>query len=237
MRRPTVRGILLRYAAAWAYLIGLTIAEIVYVLLPSGSQATLLQWASTNVYNLHHDPAGCLVVSAFFPSESLTAWPALIALALFGCCHVLGNRRTIIVCVAGHVIGTLISEGIVYDRLTRRALPVSARHIIDVGPSYVVVAAIAVALLWGPWLARAAAALDLAVLVFIGGIFEGLTSLDVAAVGHVTALVTGTVTGSVLVWRLRRRRQAASAGAAAVPPERPERPEREASAAQPRPPA
>jgi|HubBroStandDraft_3_1064219.scaffolds.fasta_scaffold32878_2 hypothetical protein len=239
MRRPTARGILLRYAAAWSYLIGVTVAEIVYALLPSGDQATLLQWASTNVYNLRHDPAGCLVVSAFFPSGSATSWPFLIALALFGANHVLGNRRTIVVCVAGHVVGTLVSEGIVYYRVTSGVLPPSARHILDVGPSYVVVAAIATAILWGPWAARAAAVADLALLTFIGGIFSGLTTLDVAAVGHVTAITTGAVASSLAVWQLRRRRQAASAAAAALPPGRPPDlpPEREASAAQPRPPA
>ncbi len=44
------------------------------------------------------------------------------------------------------------------------------------------------ALLYGSWLARAAAALDLALLVVVGNIFGGLSDLDVAAVGHVTAM-------------------------------------------------
>ena len=43
-------------------------------------------------------------------------------------------------------------------------LPPLDRFLIDVGPSYVVVSAIVVALLFGTWLARAAAAADLAVL-------------------------------------------------------------------------
>ena len=59
------------------------------------------------------------------------------------------------------------------------------------GPSYVVVAAITVALLYGSRWARLAAAADLAILVFIGQIFAGLSTLQVAAVGHATALVAG----------------------------------------------
>jgi membrane associated rhomboid family serine protease len=62
-----------------------------------------------------------------------------------------------------------------------------------------------VALLYGSWLARAAAALDLALLVFVGDIFGGLSNLDVSAVGHVTAAVVGAVGGGLLIWQRRRR--------------------------------
>ena len=80
-----------------------------------------------------------------------------------------------------------------------RAASAADRYIIDVGPSYVVVSAIVVALLYGSWLARAAAALDLALLVVVGNIFGGLSDLDVAAVGHVTAMTVAAALGSVLV--------------------------------------
>ena len=86
-------------------------------------------------------------------------------------------------------------------------LPAADRYIIDVGPSYVVVSAIVVALPYGSWLARAAAALDLALLIFVGNIFGGLSDLDVAAVGHVTAMTVAAAVGSLLVWQLRRRQR------------------------------
>jgi hypothetical protein len=203
-----------RYAVAWGYLIAVSAASVVYALLPRADQAAVLRFASTNVHNLHTDPVGCMVASAFFPAGSAAAWPALIALALFGACHVLGNWRTVIVCTAGHVIGTLVSEGILGYRVSHGTLPPAARFITDVGPSYVVVAAIAVGLLFGGWIVRAAAALDLAVLVFVGGIFSGLTRLNVAAVGHLTAIVTGAIAGALAWWQLRRSRagQRAAAG-------------------------
>ena len=69
---------------------------------------------------------------------------------------------------------------------------------------YVVVAAIMVALLYGSWWARVAAAADLAILVFIGQIFAGLSTLQVAAVGHATALVVGAAGGGLLRWQRRR---------------------------------
>jgi hypothetical protein len=207
--RSTVRGLARRYAVAWGYLIAVTAASAVYALLPRADQAAVLRLASTNVHNLHADPVGCMIASAFFPAGSAGAWPLLIALALFGACRVLGNWRTAVVCAAGHIIGTLVSEGIVGYRVSHGSLPASTRFITDVGPSYVVVAAIAVALLFGGWTVRAAAALDLAVLAFIGAIFSGLTRLDVAAVGHLTAIVTGALAGAVAMWQLRRARSAA----------------------------
>jgi hypothetical protein len=212
MRRPDPKAIFTRYTVAWLYLVVFVVAEVVYALLAPHDLAAFTGWASTNVHNLRHDPIGSLVVSAFVTQEFAIAWPALIALAMFGANRVLGNWRTIVVCAAGQVIGTLVSEGIVGYKVSRGLLPTSDRYIIDVGPSYVVVAAIVVALLYGSWLARAAAALDLALLVGVGDIFGGLSHLNVPAVGHVTAIATGGIVGSVLVWQRRQQQRRQQAG-------------------------
>jgi hypothetical protein len=205
MRRPDLKTVFTSYAVAWLYLGGFILAEVIYALLSPDRQTAFIGWASTNVHNLGHNPLGSLVVSAFVTQESAWAWPVLIALAMFGANGVLGNWRTAVLCAAGHVIGTLVSEGIAGYRVARGLLPASDRYLIDVGPSYVVLSAIVVALLYGSWLARAAAALDLALLVFVGDIFGGLSNLDVSAVGHVTAVVVGAVGGSLLLWQRRRR--------------------------------
>jgi hypothetical protein len=194
-----------RYAVSWSYLVAVCIAEIAYALLSTSARTTVLRWASTSVHNLQHDPVGCLVASAFVTSGFLLAWPLLIALALFGANHALGNWRTAVTCAAGHIIGTLVSEGIVAYRVSHGALPPADRFLTDVGMSYVVVSAIAVALLFGGWLARAAAALDLVLLIVVGQIFAGLSRLQVSAVGHVTALATGALLGSFFWWRRRRK--------------------------------
>src|SRR5579859_4896298 len=179
-----------RYAFAWAYLGCYLAAELVWVLLTPRAQAALTAWASTNVANLEHEPVGPLVLSAFVGPGNLLVWPVLIALAVFGASRALGNAGTTLACMAGHVIGSLVSEGIVAYRVDAGQLPVTSRHLTDVGPSYVVVSAIVIAAVCGTWLARAAAALDFAVLVVGGHIFGGLSHLDVSAVGHLTALVT-----------------------------------------------
>jgi hypothetical protein len=197
--------LLTRYAVAWAYLALFVVTDIVFWCLSPSAQSAFQMWASTNVVNLHNDPVGSLAVSAFVPSGYTTGWLALIAMAMFGANQVLGNWRTALVCAAGHVLGTLVSEGIVDYRISHGLLPQADSRIIDVGPSYVVVSAIVVALLYGPWLTRILAALGLALLIFIGGIFSGLSTLQVAAVGHTTAIVVAVLLSSVLTWRLRRR--------------------------------
>jgi len=207
MRRPDPRAIFAPYAVAWGYLVLFLIAELICAWLPPHDQAAFVSWASTSVHNLQYDPVGSLVVSAFVTQGFEAAWPVLIALAMFGANRVLGNWRTVAVCAAGQVIGTLVSEGIVAYRVSQGLLPGADRNLIDVGPSYVVVSAIAVAVLYGSWPARAAAALDLALLVGVGNIFGGLSTLNVTAVGHATALAVGVAGGSALAWERRRRRE------------------------------
>ena len=205
MRGRITPSVFSRYAVAWLYLAAVCAAEIAYALLSPSDQTAVLRWASTSVYNLEHDPVGSLVASAFVTQGYLLAWPALIALALFGASHALGNWRTAVTCLAGHLLGTLVSEVIVGYRVSHGVLPPADRHLVDVGMSYIVVSAIAVALLCAGWLARAAAALDLLLLIFVGHIFAGLSQLEVSAVGHVTALLTGAALGTVLIRQQRRK--------------------------------
>ena len=205
--RPRRAG---QYAVAWAYLTVFVVADIAIAVQSPAGQSAVRQWASTNVVNLQHDPLGSLVASAFVPAENAGAWPFLIALAMFGANRALGNWRTATVCGAGHVVGTLVSEGIVAYRIAHKLLPESDSRIIDVGPSYVVVAAIAVALLYGSWLARIAAAVDLLLLVVVGGIFSGLSTLQVAAVGHTVSIIVAVILGSLLARQMRHAQPAAA---------------------------
>jgi len=109
MSRPVPRTIFTSYAVAWLYLAGFIAAQVAYAALSPHDQAAVLRWASTNVHNLRHHPVGSLVTSAFVTQTFATAWPALIALAMFGANRVLGNWRTALVCAAGQVAGTLVA--------------------------------------------------------------------------------------------------------------------------------
>src|SRR5215469_2493207 len=139
MSQPIDRSLLTRYLVAWVYLAGFVITESVFAALSVHQRAAVVAWASTNVANLHHDPIGTLVVSAFIPTSLTVLWPVAIALAVFGANRVLGNWRTALLCAAVQVLGTGVSEGIVGYRITHHLLPATDAHIVDVGPSYVVV--------------------------------------------------------------------------------------------------
>ena len=176
--------------------------QAAYAQLSAHGQSELTAWASTSVVNLEHDPVGSLVVSAFITGGNPVVWTALIALALFGANRALGNAAVALVCLAGQVIGSLVSEGIVAYRVDVGQLPLSDRQLTDVGPSYVVMSAIVVAVLCGAWAARILAVVDLFILAFPGDIFGGLSNLDVSAVGHVTAAATAAAcAGAIMVLR------------------------------------
>lgn len=190
-----------RYAVACCYLAGFAAVQGTYLLLGAGARAALLTFASTSVANLEHDPAASLVVSAFVSGGGLggtVTWLPLIAIAMCGACHAIGGARTVAACAAGHVIGTLASEGIVAWRVHAGVLPAGYLHLTDVGPSYVVVSALVAAIACASWSRRARsawwwrllAAVALLLLIYPGQVFSGLTALDVAAVGHVTAIIT-----------------------------------------------
>jgi hypothetical protein len=198
-----------RYAFAWCYLACFVLTDLVFASLTPPGQAALTAWASTNVANLSREPVGPLVLSAFIAPSYLLLWPVLIVLATFGANRALGNARTTLICVAGHLVGTGVSEGIVAARVAAGQLPAADRHITDVGPSYVVVSAIVIAVICGTWLARSLALLDFAILVFGGHIFVGLSHLEVAAVGHLTAMLTAAAMIAIVACRERSRRGSA----------------------------
>jgi hypothetical protein len=206
-------GIITRYAFAWGYLICFVVIDLVFASLTPHGQAALTVWASTNVANLSREPIGPLVLSAFIAPGYVVVWPVLIALATFGANRAVGNVRAALICAAGHVIGSLVSEGIVAARVAAGQLPAADRYLTDVGPSYVVVSAIVIAVICGSWLARSLALLDFVILVFGGHIFSGLSHLDVSAVGHLTAMLTATVMIAVNLALGRRGRRRSSAHA------------------------
>jgi hypothetical protein len=193
-----------RYGFATAYLTCFVAVELAYAQLTPAAQTRLIAWASTNVANLEHEPAGPLLLSALVTPGYVVIWPVLIALAVFGANRALGNAGTALVCLAGHVIGTLVSEGIVAYRIDAGQLSAANRYLSDVGSSYVVMSAVVIALACGTWPARTLAAADLVVLVFPGHIFSGLSQLDVTAVGHLTAALTAAAATALILARRRR---------------------------------
>ncbi|OLB80905.1 MAG: hypothetical protein AUI14_05210 [Actinobacteria bacterium 13_2_20CM_2_71_6] len=102
---------------------------------------------------------------------------------------------------SAHVLGTVISEGILWYRVAHGALPDSYLHIRDVGPSYVVAAALVAGIAYATWPGRVLCAIGF--LIVAPDLFGGLFQLEVSAVGHVCAMATALGVGAVFAYRRR----------------------------------
>ncbi|MFE0178765.1 rhomboid-like protein [Streptomyces sp. NPDC059002] len=194
---------LVRNPASW-YVAALAVACPVEELLPPDRLDRLLQWSSTNLANLHLWPQGhpveALVVSAFVPQDSVWIWP-LLALSTYTVVSLLGAGRTVALLALVHVGVTAATETMVWWRIHHGSLPPSDAYLLDTGPSYLVVAAMAVAMcrarqVW----------IRLVWLVLLGvaapGLLDGITDGDCSAIGHVLAFTAGLT----VVWTHRQRR-------------------------------
>jgi uncharacterized membrane protein YphA (DoxX/SURF4 family) len=90
-----------------------------------------------------------------------------------------------------HGLATLISEGMLLAQIASHVAPRSDVDILDVGPSYVILAAMAACLVLGSWKLRLAAVIAGAIV--IPGLLVGLDGWDMSAMGHLCALILGTV--------------------------------------------
>jgi hypothetical protein len=181
----------------------LVVAESVAWALSAGWRLELASWASTNVINLESHPAGALGLSAFVTDDRPLVWPVVASMGLFSAERLLGPLRLALLCLSAHVLGTLVSEGIVAYRVQVAALPGSALSQLDVGPSYILVAAVTVAALAGRWPSRLVALA--ALLALSPFLFTGIARLDVAAVGHAVSVVLGAVAAALYYYGRARR--------------------------------
>jgi hypothetical protein len=191
----------------------LAIGGLVQAVVSEADRRSLRHWASTNLDNLAHHPVAAVVLSAFLPDGYPAAWVVLALVGLTGCELMSGPLPVLLLAVSGHLVSTAVSEGVTAYRVHLGALPERARQLIDIGPSYIVVASLVAAMVVGRWPARVLAVAGLAVLV--PGLFEGLTAWDAAAVGHVCAMLIG-VAGGWLMRRSPRRPPHGPAAAAGV---------------------
>jgi membrane associated rhomboid family serine protease len=194
------------FAAVW------TVQALV---LPPGARQAVIAWASTNLANLAVNPVGTLVASAFVAEGAQGVLLVAVAIGLFPVTRRFGNLRAVVLIAASHVLGTLISQGIALVRLEAGLLSDSVRTIPDVGPSYVLCAALVAAFLYGHGRVRRLLALA-GWCALAPVLLDGLLTLEVAAVGHVVAMLTGALVGWLLLV-LERRREPGAAPASGSP--------------------
>jgi hypothetical protein len=197
MTAPSSRRAWLRAGApGLGYAAALAGASLVWHAQPPDRSRVWGQWASTNLDNLGHHPLGSLLVSALLTSDDLVAWLVLAVAGLAALAWRLGPWRSLAVAAGAHVLATLVSQGMVAWRIRTGALPEQARRVSDLGPSYVVVAALVAAVLVGPWGARLVGSLGFVLLA--PSLFGGLGQLDVTAVGHLLSIGFGLAGAALL---------------------------------------
>jgi len=211
-----VPSVLRRFPVPIIFILALCSVSSVYAYgLGPTDQRSFIASTATNLVNLRTHPLGTLIASAFVSEATPWIWIGFAVVGMFPLVHRFGNLRGLLLVAAAQVIGTLISEGLLAWRISTGAAPGSLRFLDDVGPSYVIASALIATILYGPepavrtarhghWLFdrvasrwwRLGALVGLAFLT--PHLFGGLDHLDVAAVGHLVALITGAVGGFLL---------------------------------------
>jgi hypothetical protein len=197
--------------ACW-YPLALVATTIVLDAQPQARRAEWQDWASTDLHNLTDagapflvHPIGSMLTSALVCEGDLLAWVVLSLVGLAAAGARLGASMAAALVVGVHVAATGISQGITGYRISIGALPVSSRSMSDVGPSYLVVAALVLGVAYGPGFWRWASTAGFVVLA--PSLFGGLTDLDVAPMGHTASVVLAVGLGLIAI-RYRARRAA-----------------------------
>ncbi|MEW2137437.1 rhomboid-like protein [Streptomyces sp. NPDC005409] len=180
----------------WLLIIAVT--SIVVVLAPDRVENVLLHRNSSNIHQLDRYPVRALLSSAFWIQN-----PASLALytVLFELFHApverwLGTLRWLTIVASAHVVATLVSQKLLLMAIQDHRAPRSMTHVVDIGVSYGLAAAVGVLTyrLPGPWkwVYLAGALTFFGVPLATGGTFTDL--------GHAIALAVG-----LLAWPLTRR--------------------------------
>lgn len=163
--------------------------DVVMALLPASDKLAIARATSTNITHLAVDPLIVLPTSALVDLGNGWAWVPLSLLLLGGLERAVGARRALIIAFGAHVIATLLSEGMLLLQVAWHVQPRADLNVLDVGPSYLLLAALSGCLVVGSWRLRVAAAI--AGVVLVPGLLGGLTSLQMSAVGHLSSLILG----------------------------------------------
>jgi hypothetical protein len=210
--------------SAWALALGyallLGVVDTVVQRGLVGHPETVVAWLSTNLSVLTSAPVPLRAVPSLLGSALLTEdgtgwhWLPFVLVGLVPTGQALGARPAAAVLAAVHVLATLASQVVLAWRIDHDLDSGTQRLVSDVGPSYVVVAALVFGLAdplvgvrgarW--WRAGCAAAL----VVLAPSLFDGLTTWQVAPLGHLSSPV---LVLALVVSRSQRARRARRAAA------------------------
>lgn len=179
----------------WLLIIAIT--SIIVVIAPDRVEHILLHRNSSNIHQLVKYPVRALISSAFWIEN-----PASLALyaVLFELFHApverwLGTLRWFVIVASAHIVATLVSQKVLLTAIRDHRAPHSMTHVVDIGVSYGLAAAVGVLTYRLPspwrWLYLAGAVAFFGIPLVTGGTFTDL--------GHAISLTVG-----LLAWPLTR---------------------------------
>ncbi|WP_174555066.1 rhomboid-like protein [Actinomadura hibisca] len=196
-----------RWAHAWVlsapatfvYVAVFTASTLVQFSAPPKLIELLTTLQSSNLANLHRAPLRALLDSALWVAdqgEGLLLYVSVFVSVVAWAERRYGTPRIVVVGLAGHVLGSLLTVLVEMRALESGRAPVRLAVTTDVGVSYIMVAgcAAAVLLMRGRWLVAGVVLLGLGV---VGPVFWSRTLWDL---GHLLA----TLCGLVVAWLVLR---------------------------------
>jgi hypothetical protein len=176
-----------------AYTLMLLGGYLWWILQPAAQRATILAASSTNLAHLERVPWLVLPASSIWSGDNIGWWigATLLCLCALELAH--GSIAAIVTGAVAHVVGTLVSEGLMAARIAAGEVSGSARHVLDVGPSYIVAscAAAVIASSRTPRPVRILCALTF-VPLFVAA-FDFTDAGQVATLGHAVAIAVGAL--------------------------------------------
>ncbi|MFJ6797453.1 rhomboid-like protein [Streptomyces sp. NPDC091268] len=180
----------------WLLIIALT--SIVVVIAPDQLESLLLHRNSSNIHQLAKHPIRALLSSAFWIENPASLALYVVLFELFHA-HVerwLGTLRWLMIVATAHITATLISQNLVLLAIRDHRAPRSMVHVVDIGVSYGLAAAVGVLTYRLPspwrWFYLAGAVAFFGIPLVTGGTFTDL--------GHAISLAVG-----LLAWPLTRQ--------------------------------
>ncbi len=193
---------------AVCYAACLAVGVVVLHVAPHRVGQALVAASSTDVHHMMRDPWLVLPASAFWVTRGALYWLPFTTVTIGWFEAVVGARVALLVVGSVHVVASVLSEAVVAVRVSLNSLPQTALGDLDVGPSYVVLAAVGAACVLLPR-RRLIIVLGLAIPTVVFTVL-GLPDGDVDALGHVLSVALGA--GAGLLIRRRALRRAAHAG-------------------------
>ncbi len=188
----------IRVARRWpmvavAYTAMLVGGYIWWILQPPVRRAWVLAASSTDLEHLEHVPWRVLPASSIWSGSPIGWWVVATLLCLGALELVRGPAVTIVTGAIAHVAGTLVAEGVMAIRIAAGEVSSSARHLLDVGPSYIV-ASCAAAVIASPRAPRALRiGCALTIVPLYVAAFDFTDDGQVATIGHAVALTVGAL--------------------------------------------